>query len=38
MEIVARLLNAAVPLYYRAAPWLVTSLLDDPAMLALAFC
>jgi hypothetical protein len=38
MPLIARLEDAAVTLYYRAAPWLAMSLLDDPAMLALAFC
>jgi len=32
------LLAALEPWYYRLAPFLMTNLLDDPAMLALAFC
>jgi hypothetical protein len=33
-----KLLDAIAPWYYRLAPLLMTSLIDDPAMLALAFC
>jgi hypothetical protein len=32
------LVKSAEPLSYRLATYFMTSLLDDPAMLALAFC
>ena len=37
-EGISDLLASAEPLLYRLAAYLMTSLPDDPAMLALAFC
>ncbi|WP_282957015.1 hypothetical protein [Sulfurisoma sediminicola] len=33
-----KLFDTIAPWYYRLAPLLMSSLIDDPAMLALAFC
>ena len=38
MALVEFCADTLAPLYYRLAPWLALNLLDDPAMLALAFC
>lgn len=35
---ISDLLGSAEPMIYRLAAYFMTSLLDDPAMLALAFC
>jgi hypothetical protein len=37
-ELLERLMESAEPVVYRLAAYFMTSLLDDPAMLALAFC
>jgi hypothetical protein len=36
--VVQDIIDAFKPWYYRLAPFLAMSLLDDPAILALAFC
>ena len=37
-ELLRQHADFAEPLLYRLAPFFMTSLLDDPAMLALTFC
>ncbi|MCX7155836.1 MAG: hypothetical protein NTW45_05260 [Rhodocyclales bacterium] len=37
-EVLKQLADSAEPLIYRLAAYFMMSLLDDPAMLALAFC
>jgi hypothetical protein len=37
-ELLNRLTESAVPFIYRLAAYFMLTLLDDPAMLALAFC
>ena len=36
--LLGKLMESAEPAIYRLAAYFMTSLLDDPAMLALAFC
>ena len=37
-ESLNNLLEASAPLFYRAGSYLVQLMLDDPALLAMAFC
>jgi hypothetical protein len=37
-DLITNLLDTISPWYYRVAPFLAMNLIDDPAMLALAFC